>query len=216
MTMIHGIIHGRTIELQDEPGLPDGQAVAVTIQRIEQMSQDARVVGEIPRVEFWMDRLVFDNTVLPGERIVKGTGLGAESLVAELEKGRSDEEMMRVHPELSKEDLQALRHYAKAHAIIARPTFVGKHRSQVLTLSDFDLGPELPTLTTKRLRFRWLTAADVPALFAIFGDAEVTRYWSHPAQLTEAEAGALLAKIHDSFQKRVLFQWGWNSRGLEE
>jgi ribosomal-protein-alanine N-acetyltransferase len=77
-----------------------------------------------------------------------------------------------------------------------------------LTFSDFDLGSELPTLTTKRLRLRWLTAADVPALFAIFGDAEVTRYWSYPALASVAEAEALLAKIHDSFQKRVLFQWG--------
>jgi uncharacterized protein (DUF433 family) len=114
MTMIHGIIHGRTIELQDEPGLPDGQAVTVTIQRIEQVSQGPSLVGEIPPVEFWMDRLVFDSTVSPGERIVKGTRLGAESLVAELEEGRSDEEMLCVHPELSKEDLQPLRHYAKS------------------------------------------------------------------------------------------------------
>jgi uncharacterized protein (DUF433 family) len=114
MTMIHGIIHGRTIELQDEPGLADGQAVTVTIQRIEQVSQGPSLVGEIPPVEFWMDRLVFDSTVSPGERIVKGTRLGAESLVAELEEGRSDEEMLCVHPELSKEDLQPLRHYAKS------------------------------------------------------------------------------------------------------
>ncbi|HWY88042.1 MAG TPA: DUF433 domain-containing protein [Gemmataceae bacterium] len=70
--------------------------------------------SEIPPVEFWMDRLVFDDKVLPGERIVKGTRLGVESLVTELGQGRSDEEMARVHPELSKEDLQALRNYARS------------------------------------------------------------------------------------------------------
>ena len=113
MTMMHGVIHGRTIELQDEPGLPDGQAVAVTIQRIEQMSQDARLKGDFPPVELWMDRLVFDAAVLPAGRIVKGTALAAESLVAELEQGRNDEEMLHFHPELTNEDLQALRHYSR-------------------------------------------------------------------------------------------------------
>jgi RimJ/RimL family protein N-acetyltransferase len=77
-----------------------------------------------------------------------------------------------------------------------------------LTPLDFDVGPELPTLITKRLRLRWLTEEDVPALLAIFGDPAVTRYWSHPALPGIAEAKALLARIHDSFQKRTLFQWG--------
>jgi RimJ/RimL family protein N-acetyltransferase len=35
----------------------------------------------------------------------------------------------------------------------------------------------LPTLTTERLRIRWLEASDVPSLFEIFSDADVTRYW---------------------------------------
>jgi RimJ/RimL family protein N-acetyltransferase len=59
-----------------------------------------------------------------------------------------------------------------------------------------------------RLRLRWLTTEDVAALFAIFGDAEVTRYWSHPALPDLAAAEALLARIHDCFHKRTLFQWG--------
>jgi hypothetical protein len=29
-----GVIHGRTIELECEPGLPDGQAVSVTVEPI--------------------------------------------------------------------------------------------------------------------------------------------------------------------------------------
>jgi hypothetical protein len=30
--VLKGVIHGRTIELEQEPGLPDGQSVAVTVQ----------------------------------------------------------------------------------------------------------------------------------------------------------------------------------------
>ncbi len=112
MTTIQGVIHGTTIELEREPGLPDGQAVAVTIERIERTSASA-TPQDIPRVELWMDRLVFDSTVHPTERIVKGTRLEAEALVAEMERGRSDEEMLHAHPDVSKEDLEALRHYAR-------------------------------------------------------------------------------------------------------
>jgi uncharacterized protein (DUF433 family) len=112
MTIIQGVIHGRTIELQEESGLPDGQTVAVTIQRIEQPSAPARP-GHIPPVESWMDRLIFDSTVHPTERIVKGTSLQVEALVAELEPGRTDDQILQAHPELAKEDVAALRNYAR-------------------------------------------------------------------------------------------------------
>jgi RimJ/RimL family protein N-acetyltransferase len=74
--------------------------------------------------------------------------------------------------------------------------------------SVFDVGRELPTLPAGRSRLRWLTERDVPALFAIFGNPEVTRYWSHPAYTEESEAADLLARIRDCFQRRALFQWG--------
>jgi uncharacterized protein (DUF433 family) len=113
VTTIQGVIHGKTIELQDEPGLPDGQPVAVTIQRIERISAERRP-DHVAAVESWMDHLVFDASVLPGERIVKGTRLAAEDLVAELQLGRTDDEIQRAHPELSMSDVEALRHYAQA------------------------------------------------------------------------------------------------------
>jgi hypothetical protein len=31
-TAMKGIVHGKTIELQEEPGLPDGQEVSVTVE----------------------------------------------------------------------------------------------------------------------------------------------------------------------------------------
>ena len=31
---LRGVVHGKTIELENEPGLPDGQPVAVTLQPV--------------------------------------------------------------------------------------------------------------------------------------------------------------------------------------
>ena len=36
------------------------------------------------------------------------------------------------------------------------------------------------TLTTERLTLRWFTPADADALFSIFADPDVVRYWSSP------------------------------------
>ncbi len=66
----------------------------------------------------------------------------------------------------------------------------------------------LPTINGDRVSLRWLTVNDVNSLFSIFSDPEVMRYWSSlPLDDTHA-AEKLLAHIHDSFQRRVLFQWG--------
>ena len=66
----------------------------------------------------------------------------------------------------------------------------------------------LPTISTERLRLRWLTPEDVPALAAIFGDAEVCRFWSSPALSDMAAAEALHSEIVRGFAARSLFQWG--------
>ena len=67
---------------------------------------------------------------------------------------------------------------------------------------------ELPTLDGERIRLRWLTEADIPALFAIFGDREVVRYWGTPALPDEAAAAELLAEIQDNVRTRKGLQWG--------
>jgi [ribosomal protein S5]-alanine N-acetyltransferase len=74
--------------------------------------------------------------------------------------------------------------------------------------SSFDLGTVLPTITAQRVRLRWLTADDIPALYSIFGDPQVMRYWSHPALQEIAAAADYLADIHECFKNRTLFQWG--------
>ena len=70
----------------------------------------------------------------------------------------------------------------------------------------------LPTLETPRLRLRWMTEADVPALFTLFSHPEVTRYWSWPAYTERAQAEKLLANIHKHFAERTLFNWGFARR----
>jgi hypothetical protein len=39
LTTLKGIVHGRTIELEQEPGLPDGQIVTVNLQPVQEKDQ---------------------------------------------------------------------------------------------------------------------------------------------------------------------------------
>lgn len=39
MNEVHGVIHGRTIELDAAPELPDGERVVVTIERLPEVEQ---------------------------------------------------------------------------------------------------------------------------------------------------------------------------------
>jgi len=40
-TVMKGVIHGRTIELESEPGLPEGQAVTVFVQPVAAKNSQA-------------------------------------------------------------------------------------------------------------------------------------------------------------------------------
>lgn len=72
----------------------------------------------------------------------------------------------------------------------------------------FEVGPSLPTLNGQQVKIRWLKEADLPALFRIFSDSDVTRYWSRPPMQQRDDAEKLLGEIHSSFRSRALFQWG--------
>jgi RimJ/RimL family protein N-acetyltransferase len=69
-------------------------------------------------------------------------------------------------------------------------------------------GDRLPTLTGARVRLRWLEPSDVSALYDVFSNAEVMRYWCWPAYDHEEQARELLAQIGRMFRDRSLFQWG--------
>jgi uncharacterized protein (DUF433 family) len=112
-----GVVHGRIIELERDPGLPDGQTVTITLQYATIVPSEP-IPEDVPGPDSWLDRLVFDSSVLPGIRIVKGTKLAAESLVTEVEQGASDDALLQAHAELAPEDVQALRAFARVPAWI--------------------------------------------------------------------------------------------------
>ena len=68
--------------------------------------------------------------------------------------------------------------------------------------------PTLPTLRATRLSLRWLTRADADALYAVFSDPEVMRYWSWLPWTDRDQAIRMLDAIEDSFRNQRLFQWG--------
>ncbi len=69
-------------------------------------------------------------------------------------------------------------------------------------------GFQLPTLTSPRLRLRWIAQADADALFRIFSDPRAMRYWSSPPWSTPSDAAKYITGIHQSFAEQTLFQWG--------
>ncbi len=66
----------------------------------------------------------------------------------------------------------------------------------------------LPTLSGDRVRLRWLEDRDASALFDVFSDERVMRYWSGAAWTEASQATDLIASIRDYFDKQTLFQWG--------
>jgi uncharacterized protein (DUF433 family) len=100
---IKGVIHGKTIELEEVPELPDGQRVSVQLQPEETPPK-------------WLERFAVDPSVTPGKLVIKGTRLPVEELTLLVEQGRSDDELRRVYPSLTTDDTAAVRDYAKVPA----------------------------------------------------------------------------------------------------
>lgn len=74
----------------------------------------------------------------------------------------------------------------------------------------------LPTIEAGRVILRWISEEDVDALYAIFSNPEVMRYWSTTPLLDKDAATALLTDIHDSFNRRTLMKWGVARRDNDE
>ena len=89
--------------MEQELGLPDGQRVSVQVQPEEPPPK-------------WLERLIVDPAIAPGKLVIQGTRLFADDLVCLVEDGRSDEDLRRLHPELTAEDVDAVRQYAKVPA----------------------------------------------------------------------------------------------------
>jgi uncharacterized protein (DUF433 family) len=106
-TTMWGIIHGKTIELEQEPGLPDGLKVSVQLRAEEPPPP-------------WLERFTVDPAIAVGKLLVRGTRLVADDLVHLVEEGRSDDDLRQLHPELAAEDLDAVRQYAQVPAGLRR------------------------------------------------------------------------------------------------
>lgn len=66
----------------------------------------------------------------------------------------------------------------------------------------------VPDLASERLLLRPLHDDDAPALFEVFSDPEVMRYWSSGPHKTHEDTRALIHRIRDGFARRAVFQWG--------
>ena len=66
----------------------------------------------------------------------------------------------------------------------------------------------LPTIQATRLTLRRISTDDVDAIFDVFSDAEVMRFWSTPPLEDRAGAVALVNEIQDSFARQVMLKWG--------
>ena len=67
--------------------------------------------------------------------------------------------------------------------------------------------PAFPQLQGKRVCLRGPRSEDAGALFALFSDPAVMRYWSRPPMTTLGEAQGLVGEMLDSFEQRLLFNW---------
>jgi RimJ/RimL family protein N-acetyltransferase len=67
---------------------------------------------------------------------------------------------------------------------------------------------KLPTLEAERVRLRELNDTDVDALFSIFSNSQVMRYWSTAPFAKRDDAIALLREIRESFARRQYLKWG--------
>ena len=67
--------------------------------------------------------------------------------------------------------------------------------------------PGFPQLRGKRVRLRGPSESDADALFALFSDPEVMRYWSRAPMRERGEAEGLIGDMLEAFSKRDLINW---------
>jgi len=71
---------------------------------------------------------------------------------------------------------------------------------------------QLPTINTRRLSLRSISAADVDDFFVIYSNPEVMRYWSTPALANRDAASNLISKIQEDFKRHELLKWAMTLR----
>jgi len=74
----------------------------------------------------------------------------------------------------------------------------------------------LPTIETERVRLRTMVDQDIDALFTIFSNPEVMRYWSFTPLVDREAAAGLLAQTRELFEQRTMMKWGVALRENDE
>ena len=64
------------------------------------------------------------------------------------------------------------------------------------------------TIQTRRLHLRKLEPTDADAIFELFSDPDVTRYWSSPAMTDISEAVSFIGETIAGFRDGSLLEWG--------
>jgi [ribosomal protein S5]-alanine N-acetyltransferase len=67
--------------------------------------------------------------------------------------------------------------------------------------------PAFPALRGRSVQLRQPRGADADALYRLFSQPEVTRYWSRPPMRTRAEAEGLLLEMEEAFAARSMLHW---------
>jgi uncharacterized protein (DUF433 family) len=101
-------LHGRSIELPWELGLPDGHVIEVTIKTCPEVESPPE-----PPPPDWLERFEVNPAVNLGKFVIKSTEVRVDALVSLVEAGKSDEDMLLAHPDLTPQDVSAVREYAK-------------------------------------------------------------------------------------------------------
>ena len=79
-TPLRGIVRGRTIELESEPGLPDGQKVAVTVEAVggPSATQKTATATATDTQRRWSEAQAEVENLLPGEGLRRSFGAWVE------------------------------------------------------------------------------------------------------------------------------------------
>jgi [ribosomal protein S5]-alanine N-acetyltransferase len=73
-------------------------------------------------------------------------------------------------------------------------------------------GRKLPVLVGRKVALRWMTGEDADALYRIFSDPEVMRYWSTEPMQRKSDALRLLKDIREEHAAGRLHEWGLTTR----
>ena len=107
-TILNSQVHGSAIET----GKPDDQVIAAETASGHPMTKDLGTNGGADSSPWWLDHLTVNPTIRLGKFVVKGTAFEADYLVEWVEKGSTDEEILRKHSGLLPLDIAAVREFA--------------------------------------------------------------------------------------------------------